>query len=157
MTEVRRLWMPALLGVVLTLAAVGAVIWLLPQRQPAPKQVPVAVPLPLPATTQPEAPVVEAERRRGHRGQPALDRRSRRHGRAPPGSAARGARAVPTTIWIMASPRASRPSMRREFERRLNRRFQTGARPIRVVFVPVVRDELLPGLIAARATSQRRT
>ena len=29
-----------------------------------------------------------------------------------------------------------------EFERRLNRRFQTGARPIRVVFVPVVRDDL---------------
>lgn len=38
----------------------------------------------------------------------------------------------------------------REFERRLNRRFQTGARPIRVVFVPVTRDELLPGLIAGQ-------
>lgn len=34
----------------------------------------------------------------------------------------------------------------REYERRLNRRFQTGARPIRVVFVPVMRDDLLPGL-----------
>ena len=43
-------------------------------------------------------------------------------------------------------PKGSRPSMPREFERRLNRRFQTGARPIRVVFVPVARDELLPGL-----------
>ena len=32
----------------------------------------------------------------------------------------------------------------REFERRLNRRFQTGARPIRVTLVPVTRDELLP-------------
>ncbi len=38
----------------------------------------------------------------------------------------------------------------REFERRLNRRFQTGARPIRVVFVPVTRDELLPALIAGK-------
>ncbi len=36
----------------------------------------------------------------------------------------------------------------REFESRLNRRFQTGARPIRVVFVPVPRDRLLPALIA---------
>ena len=38
----------------------------------------------------------------------------------------------------------------REFERRLNKRFQTGARPIRVVFVPVTRDELLPGLVAGK-------
>ena len=38
----------------------------------------------------------------------------------------------------------------REFERRLNRRFQTGARPIRVTFVPVTRDELLPALIAGK-------
>ena len=38
----------------------------------------------------------------------------------------------------------------REFERRLNRRFQTGARPIRVTFVPVTRDELVPLLIAGK-------
>ncbi|MGD9509647.1 MAG: transporter substrate-binding domain-containing protein [Geminicoccaceae bacterium] len=38
----------------------------------------------------------------------------------------------------------------REYERRLNRRFQTGARPIRVVFVPVMRDGLMPGLTAGK-------
>ena len=38
----------------------------------------------------------------------------------------------------------------REYERRLNRRFQTGARPIRVTYVPVPRDQLLPALIAGK-------
>ena len=38
----------------------------------------------------------------------------------------------------------------RELERRLNRRFQPGARPIRVVFLPVLRDDLLPGIVGGR-------
>ena len=38
----------------------------------------------------------------------------------------------------------------REYERRLNRRFQTEARPIRVTYVPVLRDQLLPALIAGK-------
>ena len=37
-----------------------------------------------------------------------------------------------------------------ELERRLNAKFKTGARPVRVFYVPVGRDELLPALVAGR-------
>ena len=37
-----------------------------------------------------------------------------------------------------------------ELERRLNAKFKTGARSVRVFYVPVGRDELLPALVAGR-------
>jgi membrane-bound lytic murein transglycosylase MltF len=37
-----------------------------------------------------------------------------------------------------------------ELERRLNAKFKTGARPVRVFFIPVGRDELIPALIGGR-------
>ena len=142
MAERLRVRVPALLGGALVLAIAGGVIWFLPSRSPVPASAPPAVPIlaPTPAVVEEEEAPDE-----GIAANPPwtgdldgmVERRLIR------------LLVVPsrTDYYLdQGEPKGVTAEYAREFERRLNRRFQTGARPIRVVFVPVVRDDLLPGL-----------
>jgi membrane-bound lytic murein transglycosylase MltF len=142
MAERLRVRVPALLGGALALAIAGGVIWFLPSRSPVPASAPPALPILVPTP-----PVVEEEEApdEGIAANPPwtgdldgmVERRLIR------------LLVVPSrTDYYLdrGEPKGVTAEYAREFERRLNRRFQTGARPIRVVYVPVVRDDLLPGL-----------
>ena len=156
MVEARRGWLLALLGGAVALGVAGSVVWLLPQRAPPPLPEVVAVPAPLskplpaPAPAQPDPPAVEAE--------PEDDGIALN----PPWTGDLDGMVKRRLVRLLVvpsrtdyyldhgEPKGVTAEYAREFERRLNRRFQIGARPIRVVFVPVVRDELLPGLVAGK-------
>lgn len=148
MAELRlRAWVPMAVGGLLGVALVASVLWLLPDRDGSP-EAPDAAALPAvhdQAEPPPEPPpALTAEERLVEN--PAwtgdldgmVERRLVR------------VLVIPNRTDYYLDRGATKgltAEYGREFERRLNRRFQTGARPIRVVFVPVTRDTLLPALI----------
>ncbi|MFL5335396.1 MAG: transglycosylase SLT domain-containing protein [Geminicoccaceae bacterium] len=141
MAERLRVWVPALFAGALVLALAGGVIWFVPGRSPVPEVAPPAGPalVPTPAVVEEEMPDEGIAANPPWTGDldGMVERRLVR------------LLVVPsrTDYYLdQGEPKGVTAEYAREFERRLNRRFQTGARPIRVVFVPVVRDELLPGL-----------
>ena len=141
MAELRP-WVRMVLGGLLGAAVVGSVLWFLPDTGTPP---PPVAPQSPPAVAEAPPPPVEVDE--GIVANPPwtgdldgmVERRLVR------------ILVIPNrTDYYLdhGEPKGLTAEYAREFERRLNRRFQTGARPIRVVFVPVTRDELLPALAA---------
>ena len=146
MAERLRAWVPIALGGLLGVAVIGVTLWLLPDSGSAPEPIAALEPQPQPQP-QPAPPpdavddVVVANPAWTGDLDGMVERRQVR------------ILVIPNrTDYYLdhGEPKGLTAEYAREFERRLNRRFQTGARPIRVTLVPVTRDELVPFLIAGK-------
>ena len=151
MAEAAPRWLLPALGGFAIAGVVAALLWLLPQPPPEPEAEPepetAIVAAPGPPASKPEAPedLIEDD---------LIDN--------PPWTGDLEGMVERRLVRMLVvpnrtdyyldggEPKGQVAEYGRELERRLNRRFQPGARPIRVVFLPVLRDDLLPVLTLLR-------
>lgn len=134
-----RAWVPIALGGLLGVAVISSALWMLPDFGGTPgPTVPETAPAPPPAIA--DEGIVDNPAWTGDL-DGMVERREVR------------ILVIPnrTDYYLdRGAPKGLTAEYAREFEQRLNRRFQTGARPIRVTLVPVTRDALLPSLVAGK-------